>query len=91
MARFEPSDPAPLDARSRAEAEARVGAARATLRRARADAERSQAELEFAEAELQRSEGLAQANIVSNEAFESTGLAANRARKSNGGSCTGGE
>jgi HlyD family secretion protein len=54
LARFLPTDPALLDARTRGELEARVRAAEAALGGARADRDRLQGELAFARAELKR-------------------------------------
>jgi HlyD family secretion protein len=54
LARFLPTDPALLDARTRGELEARVRAAEAALGGARADRERLQGELAFARSELKR-------------------------------------
>ena len=54
IARIEPTDPALLDARSLAEAEARVKAAEVALELTEPMVEQTEAELEFAEAELYR-------------------------------------
>ena len=54
---IEPRDPELLDARSVAQAEARVKAAEATLRRAEPDLESARHELNFAENELSRKRG----------------------------------
>ncbi|MCP3957764.1 MAG: efflux RND transporter periplasmic adaptor subunit [bacterium] len=70
LATFQPTDPVLLDARSRAEAEARVKAAEAALGRARADRDRSQAELKKAEADLERTGKLASEEIVSQDRLE---------------------
>jgi len=70
LAVFQPSDPILLDARSRAEAEARVRATRAALDRARADRERASAEHEFASKELERSRRLAEEGVVSTELLD---------------------
>lgn len=74
LATFQPSDPVLLDARSRAEAEARVGAAKAAVGRAAADVERVRAELRFSDAELGRYRKLAAENIVSQERLEQAEL-----------------
>lgn len=74
LARFQPSAPTPLDARSRAEAEARVGAAEAAQGFAEAESERLLAELDFAKSELRRAERLAAEEIVSKERLESAQL-----------------
>src|SRR5262245_57973974 len=52
LAVFQPGAPALLDARSRAEAEARSRAAQAVLGQAQADHEKIRAELRFAESDL---------------------------------------
>lgn len=74
LATFQPGDPVPLDARSRAEAEAGVRSAQATLGRVRADRQGIEAELRFAESERQRVRRLATDLIVSAEALESAEL-----------------
>lgn len=76
LATFQPSDPTLLDARSAAEAEARVQGAEAALGLARADRDRIAAELRFAEAELGRYRRLAADEIVSAERLESAELEA---------------
>lgn len=76
LALFEPQAPTPLDARSRAEAEAGVRAARASLERARADRDRTAAELAFARSELERARSLARDRIVSDQELDSAELAA---------------
>jgi len=60
-----PIDPTPLDARSRAEAEAAVAAARAGVERARAEAERAAAAAGLAAAQLARYRELATAGVTS--------------------------
>ena len=65
LATFQPSDPVLLDARTRAEAEAQVGAAESALGRARADRERAAVEAELAQNDLVRARELAPAGIVS--------------------------
>ena len=74
LATFQPSDPILLDARSRAEAEARTKSARSALGQARAERERARAELRHATAELERYEKLAAEEIVAKEVFEDTQL-----------------
>lgn len=54
VAIIEPTDPRLLDARERAEAEARVRASEAAVRRASAERERARADYDFAEDELAR-------------------------------------
>ncbi len=74
LATFQPGDPVPLDARSHAEAQARVRSAQAARGRARAERQRVEAELRFAESELQRIQRLATEEIVSKETLESAEL-----------------
>lgn len=79
LATFSPSDPNPLDARSRREAQAQVRAARAAVEQAQAERERAASEAELAATELQRAERLAEQGIVSAEQLD---IARNRARTS---------
>lgn len=79
LAAFRPTDPAPLDVRSRAMAEARLRAAEAALDRARAEREWIQAETEFALAAHQRARRLAAEGFLSEEALEAAATEA-RAR-----------
>lgn len=65
LAQFQPSDPALLDVRTRAELEARVKAADSALGGARAERERLRAELAFAQAELKRARQLVAENVIS--------------------------
>lgn len=65
-----PGDPLPLDARSRAEAEAAVASARAALERARAEASRTQVDLERARREVERHRPLLAAGVISDDEFE---------------------
>lgn len=65
LATMEPSDPAFLDRRARAQAEAAVKAARAALALAEAEEARALAELDFARAELSRAEQLAKRGNIS--------------------------
>jgi len=76
LATFQPSDPILLDARTRAEAEARVGAAEAALGLARAERDRAEAELRFARSDVKRYRSLAAEEIVSRERAETAELAA---------------
>jgi len=70
VALFEPVDPALLDARTRTEIQARVGAAEAAVGAARADRERVRADLTFARADLTRYRELAEAAIASRERLD---------------------
>ncbi len=74
LATFQPTDPVLLDARSRAEAEARVKAAESAIGRAEADRDRAEAELKKAEADLERTRKLADEEIVSAEQLETAVL-----------------
>ena len=62
--------PAPLDARSRAEAEAGIRAAEAGLGAARAEHQRVEAELAFARADVERVRRLASEEIVARERLD---------------------
>jgi HlyD family secretion protein len=68
LATFRPQEPVPLDARSRAEAKARVKAAQAALDRARAQREKAREEHELAMKERERTLRLAEQGILSQEA-----------------------
>ena len=68
LATFLPAAPNPLDARSRAEAEAAVAAARAAVGGARAEEKRAEAALTLARSELERHQQLFEQRIVSQRA-----------------------
>lgn len=70
LATLDPLRPATLDQRSRAEAEARVAAARAELTRREAAARQAVAEAELAAAEFARREGLVEKGLVSRSQFD---------------------
>jgi len=70
VATLTPAPPGLLDARTRAEAEAAVEAARAALARARAEAERARAVRDRASSDLERSRQLVPSGIVSRDALE---------------------
>ena len=70
LATFLPAPASPLDPRSRAEAEAAVRAARATLGATAAERERAAAALDLARSELERHRELAEQRIVSRQALE---------------------
>jgi HlyD family secretion protein len=70
LATFLPAAPVLLDARSRAEAEAAVAAARATLGGARAEEKRAEAALTLARSELGRHRELFEQTIVSQQALD---------------------
>jgi HlyD family secretion protein len=71
LAQLWPVAPALLDARTRAEQMARIGAMQSTLKRAQANVARSQAALTQARADLSRSDVLVQQGFVSPKAHES--------------------
>ncbi|HEX2690026.1 MAG TPA: HlyD family efflux transporter periplasmic adaptor subunit [Kofleriaceae bacterium] len=73
IARIRPIDPRPLDARSRAEARARVEVARAAVERAEATAQEAGIAVEHADSELARSEKLAQTGAVARAELEHAG------------------
>ena len=70
VARFQPTDPALLDVRTRAELDARVRAAESALGSAQADRERIRAELKFAEADLARARQLVEQKVISEREAE---------------------
>jgi HlyD family secretion protein len=70
LAVIEPTDPALLDARSVAQAEARVKAAQAAVEQAAANQDRIRVMLDHAEGELARAEQLKQKNALSTQDLE---------------------
>ncbi|MDH3402780.1 MAG: efflux RND transporter periplasmic adaptor subunit [Acidobacteriota bacterium] len=76
LATFLPQAPTLLDARSRAEAEARIRSAQAILEQAKAEQKRADAELSFGASELARRQRLAAANVISEELLEEAELTA---------------
>ena len=70
IARIEPIDPAFLDVRSEAQAEAAVHAAEAALNLAAAEVEAADAELEFAQADLIRAKSLIGRKTISERALD---------------------
>lgn len=70
VATLEPTAPALLDARTRAELEALVEAARASLSRAAAELTRAEAERDYAVTERERIRRLAQAEVVSRDRLD---------------------
>lgn len=70
LASLDPTLPAVLDPRSRAEAEARVAAARAELERREAGAREAQVEAELAVSEFKRIEGLLERRLVSQREYD---------------------
>jgi HlyD family secretion protein len=75
VARIMPGDPAFLDARARAEAQASVRAAEAALSAARAELERAEAQARFAQTEAARMERLREQNLTSAESLDQARLA----------------
>jgi HlyD family secretion protein len=70
LAQFQPSDPALLDARTRAELEARVRAAESAVGSARADRERVESDLAFARSELKRFKSLVEERVLAARELE---------------------
>ncbi|MGE5191354.1 MAG: HlyD family secretion protein, partial [Deltaproteobacteria bacterium] len=70
LAAIDPADPALLNDRDRAEADARVKAAEAAGQRARAAVEQSKEELELAEHQFQRARNLIGSNAVSRQDYD---------------------
>jgi HlyD family secretion protein len=85
VARLQPTDPTLLDARTRAELEARVRASESAIGSARAERDRIQADLTFARAELKRAQGLLAGGAIARrdlEAAEQQARALERALQS---------
>ena len=82
VARVRPEAPPLLDARTRAEAQAAVEAARATLGRARADEQHVRTESTQAQRDLKRTRELADAALVAKQELESRESAARIAEES---------
>jgi HlyD family secretion protein len=79
LASIAPADPALLDPRARAEAEARVKAAEAAQRRAQPDLERARAGDQMARSDLERAQQLRGSGAISNQEFEAAQLKAHTA------------
>ncbi len=79
LARLEPSPSEVLDPRTRAEAEARVDAARDTLEAAKSEAEAAEAQAEYARSENARLARLRERELVSADAAERAAAEARRA------------
>jgi HlyD family secretion protein len=75
VARIQPGDPAFLDARERAEAQAAVRAAEAAASAARAELERAEAQARFARTDLARVESLSERDLTSADALDQAQLA----------------
>ena len=80
VARIEPIDPAFLDLRGEAQAQAAVDAAKAARTLAAAELERAEAELSFAQAEFQRAEQLERGVTISEKAHDRAELNVKSAR-----------
>ena len=81
LATFEPADPILLDARARAEAEARVRAAEAAVERTRAERTGAEASRDFAQRELERYQQLADTGLVARDRLESAQVEARTRRE----------
>ena len=79
LATFLPVDPTLLDARTRAEIEARVRAAESAVGRAEVERERADTELEFAESDLERYQHLDANALISKEQLDAFQLRARTA------------
>ena len=79
LATFLPVDPTLLDARTRAEIEARVRAAESAVGRAEVERERAGTELEFAESDLERYQHLDANALISKEQLDAFQLRARTA------------
>ncbi|MFT5442152.1 MAG: HlyD family secretion protein [Myxococcota bacterium] len=79
LATFQPSDPTPLDPRSRAESESQVRAFEAELERAKHERDRTSADLEFTKRDSSRARRLAALDVLSKEKLEITELGEKRA------------
>ena len=79
LATFLPLDPTLLDARTRAEIEARVRAAESAVGRAEVERERAGTELEFAESDLERHQHLDANALISKEQLDTAELRARTA------------
>ena len=79
LATFLPVDPTLLDARTRAEVEARVRAAETAVGRAEVERERARTELEFAESDLERYQHLDASALISKAQLDSAQLRARTA------------
>lgn len=79
LATIEPHNPALLDPRDRAELEARVNAAGATVEQARAQLSRSKSDADLAQGELGRSKQLNESGAISRQQFDDISARANAA------------
>jgi HlyD family secretion protein len=74
LASIEPADPALLDARARAETQARVNAATAAIAQAKSNTQRASAALEAAQADFRRAQALIEKRSISEDEFEEAEL-----------------
>jgi HlyD family secretion protein len=81
LARFFPADPTPLDARSRAEAQAAVATARANLESTRAQLGQAEAAFQLARAEARRARELAKDDVVAEQVVEAREAEARQAEE----------
>jgi HlyD family secretion protein len=79
LATFLPVDPTLLDARTRAEIEARVRAAESAVGRAEVERDRAQTESEFADSDLERYQHLDASELISKEQLDAVRLRARTA------------
>lgn len=74
LALIEPADPSLLDARARAEAQARAHAAQAAIGQAKSNLQRATAALEAAQSDYRRDQALVEKRSISQDEFEKTQL-----------------
>jgi len=74
LALIEPADPSLLDARARAEAQARVNAAQAAIEQAKSNLQRATAALEAAQMDFRRAQALVEKRSISQDEFEEAQL-----------------
>ncbi|MBI3467593.1 MAG: efflux RND transporter periplasmic adaptor subunit [Planctomycetes bacterium] len=74
LALIEPADPSLLDARARAEAQARVNAATAAIEQAKSNSQRAIAALEAAQTDFRRAQALVEKRSISQDEFEEAQL-----------------
>lgn len=81
LATIEPRDPALLDPRDRAELEARVSAARATVEQTRAQSLKANSDADLAQGELDRAAKLVKTGAISRQEFDDKSHRADAARE----------
>lgn len=72
LATIEPHNPALLDPRDRAELEARVSAAGATVEQSRAQLQKAKSDADLAQSELERSKHLSDTGVISRQEYDDT-------------------